>query len=91
LPYAIRYAPAARRQLRKLDQADQRRLVTRIDHLADDPRPDGCRKLAGHQSLYRIRVGDFRIVYEVKNQELIVLIAMVSHRRDVYEEIKRRR
>jgi mRNA interferase RelE/StbE len=91
LPYAISHAPAAARDLRKLDQADRRRIVARIAGLADDPRPDGCRKLSGHHSLYRIRVGDFRIVYQVEDQKLVVLIAAVANRRDVYEQIKRLR
>lgn len=91
MSYVIRYAPAASRQLRKIDRADQRQIVTRIDSLADDPRPDGCKKLRGHASIYRIRVGDYRIVYTVADRELVVLVAVVGNRRDVYEELKRLR
>jgi mRNA interferase RelE/StbE len=52
--------------------------------LANDPRPPGCDKLAGLEALYRIRVGHYRIVYQIRDQELVVLIVKIRHRREVY-------
>lgn len=89
MAYAIRIAPAAGRQLRKLAPAERQRIVSHIDSLADDPRPDGCKKLKGPGNLYRIRVGHFRIVYRIEEDELIVLVAALGNRRDIYEEIER--
>ena len=71
MPYAIRYAPAARRWLRKRDKSEQRRLLAAIDDLANDPRAAGCKKLSGHQSLWRIRVGPFRVVYRINDGNLL--------------------
>lgn len=55
-----------------------------IEALAGDPRPHGCRKLTGAEDLWRIRVGDYRVVYQVDDAEMLVLIATAGHRRDVY-------
>ena len=63
--------------------ADRRRVVERIGRLADDPRPPGCVKLAGGDR-YRVRQGRYRIVYEIRDVELVVMIVRVGDRRDVY-------
>lgn len=91
MPYAIRLTPAAKRQLRRfvMDPYFRERLVLRIDGLADDPRPDGCKKLAGHDNRYRIRVGDLRIVYQVDDDQAGVLVLVIGHRRDVYRDLQR--
>jgi mRNA interferase RelE/StbE len=92
LPYSIRFAPAAARQMRKLAAAERSRLAPHIDSLAGNPRPDGCKKLKAAQGgLYRIRAGDLRIVYRIEELELIVLEAAIGRRRDIYEELKRLR
>jgi mRNA interferase RelE/StbE len=80
----VAFTPAADRQLSKLPEQVQVRIVTAIMALADDPRPAGVRKLAGPGDLYRIRTGDYRVIYEVRDDELLVLIVRVGHRRDVY-------
>lgn len=87
--YEIVLSPAASRQIRKLDPGVRARLVSRIETLAADPRPHGWIALRGAQNLLRIRVGDWRIVYRVEEERLIVLIVRVGHRREVYrsEEI----
>lgn len=83
--HSIGFAPAAFRQLKKLDRAVQVRVFAQINRLADDPRPPGCLKLAGRDNVYRLRVGDFRVLYNVVDAKLIVLVLKVGHRRDVYE------
>lgn len=83
--YSVRLAPAAIRQLRKLDPAGRRRVQAAIDLLADDPRPPTARQLVGGAGEWRVRTGDFRIIYDIRDVELIVLVVKVGHRRDVYE------
>jgi len=58
--------------------------MTRIEALSDDPSPQGVAKLEGAETLYRLRVGDYRIVYEIRDKELLVLVVKVGHRKDVY-------
>jgi mRNA interferase RelE/StbE len=82
--YQISVSTAAERQLLKLPGNIQQRIEPAIDQLANDPRPPGCVKLAGEDGLWRIRVGDYRIVYTVKDKQLIVLVVRIAHRRDVY-------
>jgi mRNA interferase RelE/StbE len=91
LSYTVHLTRKAERQVRKLAKADQRQLVPHIDSLAREPRPDGCKKLAGKRNIYRIRVGDFRILYQIEDKELLVLVAAIGQRRDIYEELKRLR
>ena len=85
MTYQIRLAPAAVRQLRKLDPPGRRRVQAAIDLLAEDPRPPGARQLVGGAGEWRVRTGDFRIIYDIRNGELLVLVVEVGHRRDVYE------
>lgn len=81
--YRIEFAPRAARQFRKLPSNVQQRLRPAIDKLAENPRPPGSERIQG-QDLYRVRVGDYRVVYEVRDQVLVVLITKVGHRREVY-------
>ncbi len=82
--YSVEVAPAAVRQIKKLDRAFQQRILAAIERLAEDPRPPGCLKLSGRSDVYRIRVADFRVLYAIVDERLIVLVLKVGHRRDVY-------
>lgn len=82
--YTVELRPSARRELLKLPRPDQRRLIRAMDALADNPRPRGIKKLAGPDDLYRIRVGDYRVVYTIQDDRLIVLVVRIGHRKDVY-------
>lgn len=82
--YRVRLAPAAERQLRKLDPGARARVAAAIDLLAATPRPPGAKKLAGGDGEWRVRTGDYRIVYEIHDQVLTVLVVRVAHRREVY-------
>ena len=84
MPYQIEVICMASRQLRKLSHAVQAMIGKRIDALALDPRPEGCVKLSGMQSTYRVREGDYRVIYQVKDQRLLVLVLEIGHRREVY-------
>ena len=83
MPYRIEFAPSAARAFRKLDRSVQERLAPKIDTLARTPRPRGVEKLHGQTDRYRLRVGDYRIIYETQDQVLVVLVLRVAHRRDV--------
>jgi mRNA interferase RelE/StbE len=84
VPHRILFAPAALRQFRKLSASVQRRLSPHINALTDDPRPSGVVKLSGSSDIYRVRVGDYRIVYEIQDVGLVILILKIGDRRDVY-------
>lgn len=85
--YQIQITSAARRDLRRL--AANRDLLEKIDarilSLANDPRPHNSQKLTDEDSLYRIRVGEYRIIYQVLDETLVVLVVRVRHRREVYD------
>jgi len=83
VPYHVEFAPSAARQFRKLQPAVRDRVAARIDLLADNPRPHGVEKLEGADALYRVRVGDFRIVYEIHDKKLVVLVVRIADRKDV--------
>ncbi len=82
--YHVEVARRAVKSIAKLPRAEQQRVRAAIDLLADEPRPPGCTKLAGEDSVYRVRVGDYRILYEVIDARLVVHVVRVGHRRDVY-------
>jgi len=82
--YAIQVKPAFAKDFDALPKDVQRRVTAKIDTLASNPRPSGVEKLAGAEALYRVRVGDYRIVYEIRDAILIVLLVRVRHRREVY-------
>ena len=76
---------SAAKELEAIDDAPNRpRIVDAIQTLATDPRPSACKKLAGREAAYRLRVGDYRIVYTVNDREIIVEIIKIGHRREVY-------
>lgn len=82
--FRIELRPAATRALRKLDPSIQQRVRGAIALLGHDPRPPGARKLQGREGL-RVRVGDYRIIYTVNDDVLVVVVVTLGHRRDVYE------
>ncbi len=84
MAYTVEFAPSAEREFRKLVREIQLRLRPRIDALATDPRPAGAKKLKGSENLWRIRAVAYRIVYEVRDRTLVVLVVRVAHRREVY-------
>lgn len=83
--YAVTFARSARRELEALEAALVVRIIDRIEALAEDPRPPGCRKLRGTKNLWRIRVGDYRVIYAVSDRERAVDVRVVRHRREAYE------
>lgn len=84
MTYRVEVAPAAVRQLRKLDPAARRRVQAVVELLAADPRPSGAKKLVGGAGEWRVRTGDFRVVYEIHDHVLVVLVVALGHRREIY-------
>ena len=85
--YTILYVRPVEKELRKLPASVRAKIIKKIYTLADEPRPRGAVKLSGSDSLYRVRQQTYRIVYEVRDTTLVVLIVKVAHRREVYRNL----
>lgn len=82
--HRVEVSATAEKQLRALGKEDQTRVLRSIQSLAEEPFPRGCRKLAGYDDVFRIRVGIFRVLYSVAKRSIVIVILKVGHRRDVY-------
>ena len=83
--YEIKFARTATQELRSLPHKAIQRIAEKIDQLAENPRPANCRKLQGYDNLWRIRVGDYRVIYEISDQIKVVEVRRIRHRRDAYD------
>jgi mRNA interferase RelE/StbE len=81
--YSLEIKRSAAKELAQVPPKDRGRIVARIQALAEDPRPAGAEKLSG-QERYRVRQGDYRILYEIEDQVLRIMVVKIGHRRDVY-------
>lgn len=81
--YKLLIKPSAAKELEAIPTKDRRKIITKIEAFADEPRPRGCEKLSG-QEHYRVRHGDYRVVYGIDDAAQTVLVVKVGHRRDVY-------
>ncbi len=84
MTHRIELSPAAARQIRTLDAPARRRIQAVVELLAQEPRPAGAKKLVGGDGEWRVRTGDYRVIYEVRDGVLLVLALAVGHRRDIY-------
>ena len=84
MAYRVDLSPGAQRELRGSDSSIRGRILRALLDLETEPRPPGAKKLKGRGELWRIRVGDHRIVYEIRDRILVVLVVRVAHRREVY-------
>ena len=82
--YAVELLPSAARELSRLEASVQRRIGHAIDHLAEEPRPPGAAKLRGADAVWRLRVGDYRILYVIEDPRLLIVVVKIGHRREVY-------
>jgi mRNA interferase RelE/StbE len=83
--YAVDVKPAARKELEALPDNVLSRVVRRLESLSHTPRPAGCKKLKGYKDSWRIRVGDWRVVYIIDDTAKLVSVTRIAHRREVYE------
>lgn len=86
MTYEIIITKSIQKQLDNLPDNIQERVYEKIAQLAEEPRPDGVVKLKGYENEYRIRVGDYRLRYEIQDEQLIILLLQCKHRRDVYNK-----
>ena len=82
--YEVSFTRSARKELESLDSQTARRIFEKIVALANEPRPRGALKLSGTDNLYRLRVGDYRVIYAIDDQQAQVEVTAVRHRRDAY-------
>ncbi len=85
--YNVDFKPSVHKDFRRLPKSVVERVMKRIEKLKDEPLPHGVEKLEGAERLYRIRVGDYRVVYEVDTQAKEMMILYVRHRREVYRAL----
>lgn len=83
--YRIVIKKSAAKEIEKILKKDRVKIIEKIRSLASDPHPIGSKKLSG-QEKYRIRQGDYRILYQVINEELVITVVKVGHRRDIYDK-----
>ena len=86
-PFTVEYDSKALKELAKLDKPITRRILKAVDALSSGPRPSGARPLVGYPDLWRIRVGDYRVIYTIKDAELVILALRVAHRSSVYRSL----
>jgi mRNA interferase RelE/StbE len=85
LIYALFIEKRAQRTLSRIARQDREWIADAIRRLADEPRPQGVKKLSGREA-WRIRVGDYRILYEIQDERLVILVVDIGHRRDIYRK-----
>ena len=84
MAYQVILKPAARRDIKKLAGPDQVRIIKRLESLSENPRSFGAKKLRGAEDLFRVREGNYRIIYQIQDEMLLVLVVKVGHRREIY-------
>ena len=82
--YSVELTRTAEKQLRRVAKRDRSRLLDAIEALGTKPRPQGARKLQGYEDIYRIRVGQYRVVHEVIDDRVLVIVLKLGHRKDIY-------
>ncbi len=82
--YQVNWRRSTKKDLRSISPQDVARIVSVVTTLSDEPRPVGCKKMTGSECAYRLRIGNYRIIYEVYDDSIIIEIIKVGHRRDVY-------
>jgi mRNA interferase RelE/StbE len=84
--YSIEFAKSVKKVLSKLPNDVVKKLLDAISKLADDARPNGCKKLESKGDFYRIRVGNYRVIYEINDGELLILIVEIGNRKEIYKK-----
>jgi mRNA interferase RelE/StbE len=84
MAYKVEFAASAVREFRALERPMQRRIAVRIDQLAENPLPPDVKKLSGKPDHYRIRVGEYRVIYRMESKRVTVVVVKIGHRRDIY-------
>ncbi len=85
--YRLEYKSSVKKELRELSRVDRIAIVHKIELLRSQPRPEGSAKLKGSRDLFRIRHGDYRVIYHIKKEVLIIIIIRIGHRREAYKNL----
>ncbi len=86
MTYEVEVSEAAKDFLRSIGKADAKRIGKKIDKLAENPRPPGVEKLSGKENIYRVRSGDYRVIYQIEDEILYVAVLKVGNRKEVYRK-----
>ena len=87
MTYSVEFRPAVLKSLKRLPKKDLRRIKKKIDHLAEDLPDPATTKMKGNNPFHRVRSGDYRIVYQILEDRLVILVVKVGHRKDVYKRL----
>ena len=87
MAYTVKFRSSVEKELRNLQKKDQGRVLRKIEALADNPYPPKVKKLPGEENYYRIQVGDYRVIYRVEAERLMVRVVKIGHRREVYRRL----
>jgi len=85
--YKIEYSEDSTKELTKIHKNDVKKIIAKIELLSDDPFPSGYKKIKGKLKLWRIRIGDYRVIYSIEQANLIIYIIRIRHRKDVYDNL----
>ena len=83
--YSVEFKPSARKELDSLSDPLSMRIIEKIDTLSHTPRPSGCKQLKGYKDLWRIRIGDWRVIYIIDDKAKLISIASIAHRSEAYD------
>jgi len=86
--YTLELSPASQRQLKKLPKQLQLTIIQKLEDLKTTPLPVGIKKLSGIDNLYRLRIGDYRVIYQVEHKILLILVLKIGDRKEVYDNLK---
>ena len=84
--YDIEWRPSTKKDLKRISKAEVHRIINAVEGLSDHPRPPGSTKLSGSDLTYRIRVGNYRVIYEIHDEIILIEVVKVGHRKDVYRK-----
>ncbi len=88
MKYSVEFRPAVLKGLKRLPKKDLRRIKKRIDDLSENLPDPATTKMKGNNSFHKIRSGDYRIIYEIHNDRLVILVVKIGHRKDVYKRLR---
>ena len=87
MSFRLEYKNSVKKELRKLTKTDRVAIIHKIELLKEKPRPEGSAKLKGSNDLFRVRHGDYRIIYQIKKSVLVIMIIRIGHRREIYKNL----
>jgi len=82
--YRIEWRPSTKKDLKRISKSEIPKIIQAVEELSDEPRPSGCSKLSGGEHTYRIRIGSYRVIYEIHDSFVLIEVVKVGHRKDVY-------